>query len=131
MLLKAPHPVLGQFPLYTVMVFDEWQNGIPVAYCITSTSKQADLTPWLESLKKKMTDFQMDWYPNAFIVDCAQGEINTLKYVFLDVELLMPFISHALYSSFWLLSDSFLLILCYDSQDSLAEVYSSPVPVAC
>ena len=50
------HPVLVQFPFYIVMVFDEWQNGIPVAYYITSTSKQTDLTPWLESLKKKMTD---------------------------------------------------------------------------
>ena len=73
----------------------------------------------------------MDWYLNAFVVDCAQGEINTLKYVFLDVELLMVFISHALHSSFWLLSESFVFILCHDSQDSVAKVCSSPVPVAC
>ena len=29
----------------------------------------------------------MDWYLNAFVVDCAQSEINALKYVFLDVQL--------------------------------------------
>ena len=77
------------------MVFDEWQNGIPVVYCITSTSKQANLTPWLESLKKKMMDSQGDWYPNAFIVDYVQGEINALKYIFLDIQLILAFISRA------------------------------------
>ena len=89
-------PLLALFPLNIVMVFNEWQNGIPIAYCITSTSKQAELTPWLESLKKKMTNSQRDWYPNAFIVDCAQGKINALKYEFLDIELFIACISHEL-----------------------------------
>ena len=53
------------------MVFDDWLNGVPVAYIITSSSKQTDLEPWMRALAKKMVSVQKDWMPNAFITDCA------------------------------------------------------------
>jgi hypothetical protein len=28
-----------EFPLYMMMVFDEWYNGVPVTYIITSSYK--------------------------------------------------------------------------------------------
>lgn len=40
-----------QYPLFTMMVFDEWRNGVPVAFVITAKSKQADLAPWMRALK--------------------------------------------------------------------------------
>jgi hypothetical protein len=64
------------------MVFDEYHNGVPVAFIITSNSAQANLVPWLKALNSAMTTEQADWCPNAFIVDCAPGEINSLLYVF-------------------------------------------------
>jgi hypothetical protein len=33
------HHLLLQFLLYTMMVFDEWYNGVPVVYIITSSYK--------------------------------------------------------------------------------------------
>lgn len=62
-----------QFPLYTLMVFDEWFNRIPVAYCITSKCRQSDLSPWMMALNDRLCQFQPDWRPNAFISDCAQA----------------------------------------------------------
>ena len=53
------------------MVFDDWLKGVPVAYIITSSSKQIDLEPWMRALAKKMVSVQKDWMPNAFITDCA------------------------------------------------------------
>ena len=50
-----------QFPLYTRMVFDEWQNGILVAWFITSSSK--NLTPVLATLKDKIVAAMPTWKP--------------------------------------------------------------------
>jgi len=68
-----------QFPLYTLMVFDEWHNGVPVAFVLTSRCAQLDLTPWMKALNERMTKEEPDRKPSTFIVDCAQGEINTIK----------------------------------------------------
>jgi hypothetical protein len=51
-------PVWLQFPLYTLMVFDDWLNGVPVAYIITSSSKQPDLEPWMRALATKLGSAQ-------------------------------------------------------------------------
>jgi hypothetical protein len=57
------------------MVFDDWLNGVPVAYIITSSSKQPDLEPWMKALATKLVSAQEDWMPNAFITNYAQVEI--------------------------------------------------------
>ncbi|KAG0619324.1 hypothetical protein M758_4G131400 [Ceratodon purpureus] len=62
------------------MVFDEWHNSIPVAFILTSRCAEKDLTPWMTALNSRMTDEKPDWRPATFIVDCAQGEINAIKY---------------------------------------------------
>ena len=43
-----------QYRLYTIMVFDEWQNESLVAWFITSSSKEEDVTYVLATLKDKM-----------------------------------------------------------------------------
>ena len=78
-----------QFPLYTLMVFDDWLNGVPVAYIVTSSSKQLDLQPWMKALAKKLTSLQRDWAPNAFITDCAQAEIGGLQTVWPGVKVFL------------------------------------------
>jgi hypothetical protein len=62
-----------------MMVFDQWHNGILAAYCITSQCRQEDLTPWMHTLNENIHNTHPSWHPNAFIVDCAQGEINCIK----------------------------------------------------
>ena len=78
-----------QFPLYTLMVFDDWLNGVPVAYIITSSSKQPDLEPWMKALAQKLGSVQRDWMPNAFITDCAQAEIGGLHSVWPGVKVFL------------------------------------------
>jgi hypothetical protein len=62
------------------MVFDDWQNGCPIVFIIISRSKQTDLALWMKALRDRMLSAQPDWLPNAFIVDDAQAEINTIRY---------------------------------------------------
>lgn len=67
-----------QYPLYTIMVFDDWYNGIPVAYIITSKCAEGDILPWMTKLRDRVIAFKSDWRPNAIIVDCAQAELNCI-----------------------------------------------------
>jgi hypothetical protein len=43
-----------QYLFYTVMVFDEWRNGIPVAYFIILSSTENALKPVLQALKDSL-----------------------------------------------------------------------------
>ena len=67
-----------QYPLYTVMVFDEWENGIPVAFIIVGKSKEKDVLPWLDKLNARCRASQPDWHPGSVIVDNAQAELNAI-----------------------------------------------------
>ena len=71
------------------MVFDDWLNGVPVAYIVTSSSKQLDLEPWMRALAKKLSSVQKDWMPNAFITDCAHAEIGGLQCVWPGVKVFL------------------------------------------
>jgi hypothetical protein len=84
MLFEQPfkiHHMLLQFLMSIMVVFDEWYNGVLVAYIITSSYNQHHLAPWMDVLNKRLLMFQNDWHPNAFIVDDAKVEINSLRYI--------------------------------------------------
>lgn len=78
--LYNPHIVVFQYPLYTIMVFDEWRNGIPVAFFVISRTREQDLHPVLEALQNRLYTLKRDWAPSSIVVDNAQAEINTLRY---------------------------------------------------
>jgi hypothetical protein len=54
-----------------MMVFDEWYNGVHVAYIITSSYKMHDFSPWMDALNKNLLIVKAYWHPNVFIVDDA------------------------------------------------------------
>ena len=61
------------------MVFDEWRNGIPVAYFIISSSTENALKPVLQALKDKAVSMNANWKLSSIIVDNAQAELNVLQ----------------------------------------------------
>jgi hypothetical protein len=63
------------------MVFDEWHNGVLVAYIIISSYKTCDLSPWMDVLNKILFFVKVDWHFNAFIVDDVRAEIYSLRYM--------------------------------------------------
>jgi hypothetical protein len=56
-----------------MMVFNEWYNGVLVAYIITSSYKQHDLALWMDALNKSFLVFKSDWNLNPFIMDDARS----------------------------------------------------------
>jgi hypothetical protein len=43
-----------------MMVFDEWHNGMHVAYIIISSYKTHDLSPWMDVLNKSLLLVKVD-----------------------------------------------------------------------
>jgi hypothetical protein len=59
--------------------FDQWQNGIPVAFIVMSRCAEEDILLWLTKLRDCVLEFKPDWHPNAVIVDCAKAELNYIS----------------------------------------------------
>jgi hypothetical protein len=50
-----PNPTYSvQYLLYTVMVFNEWHNGIHVAFIIANRCVEEDILRWLTSLQDRV-----------------------------------------------------------------------------
>ena len=75
-----------KFHLFILMTFDDFCNGVLIAWVITSRQKEEDLIQWLTALRAKPIIIQPEWRPSCFIVDDAIYERNAIKYViFLSV----------------------------------------------
>lgn len=64
------------------MVFDEWRNGILVAFVITARNKSTEAPTCHRGCalnNVKMTNEQAAWRPIAFILDDTKAEINSLR----------------------------------------------------
>jgi hypothetical protein len=67
------------YHLFTLVVFDEWHNGIPIAWVITSRQKEDNIYDWLWALKLFVNNEDLDWKPSCFIVDDAIQEQEAIK----------------------------------------------------
>eukprot|EP01018_Ginkgo_biloba_P021734 Gb_22458 [translate_table: standard] len=69
------------YQLYTLMVFDKQQNGLPIAWVISSRDKASDIKIQLSVLIKEGVKEHEDWKVNAFMTDDALAEIGALRSV--------------------------------------------------
>eukprot|EP01018_Ginkgo_biloba_P033481 Gb_07967 [translate_table: standard] len=69
------------YQLYTLMVFDKQQNGLPIAWVISSRDKTSDIKIWLSALIEEGVKEREDWKVNAFMIDDALAEIGALSVV--------------------------------------------------
>ncbi|GLJ40023.1 hypothetical protein SUGI_0819270 [Cryptomeria japonica] len=70
---------LKQYQLYSRLVFDEQQSGVPVAWAVTSRNKIEDIQVWLMELRRRGKEKRPDWRINAFIMDDASAEIQAIE----------------------------------------------------
>ncbi|MCO5564520.1 hypothetical protein L7F22_018181 [Adiantum nelumboides] len=84
--LKFPPRLSSQmrdwFYLYTILVFDAFRNGVPIAWTITSSACRSNITTWLAALRNRVLNLNKGWEPNAFMVDDAEADIQALREVF-------------------------------------------------
>ena len=69
-----------QYELYTLLVFDEQEAGVPVAWAISSRNKIEDINEWLREVYKRGKAQKEDWHVNAFMTDDASAEIEAIRF---------------------------------------------------
>jgi hypothetical protein len=70
---------VSKYLLFSLLVFDDWRNGIPVAWVLTSRMTEEDLVMWLEPLRRHLQQYREDFLSLCFIVDDAYYQRNTIK----------------------------------------------------
>ena len=68
-----------QYQLYTLMVFDKNQNGVPIAWVISSRNTTNDIKKCLSTLFEIRIKERPDWQAHAFITDDVATEIEALR----------------------------------------------------
>ena len=64
------------------MVFDSFSSGIHITWIITSNAKASSMAIWLNAKNKKMKKLDLEWKPEAFIVDNVDAKINVTSKFF-------------------------------------------------
>ncbi|XP_059075369.1 uncharacterized protein LOC131875306 [Cryptomeria japonica] len=67
------------YELYTLLVFDEQEADIPIAWAISSINKVEDINEWLIEVYKRGKQSKEDWHVNAFMTDDASAEIKAIR----------------------------------------------------
>ncbi|GLJ44716.1 hypothetical protein SUGI_0940230 [Cryptomeria japonica] len=62
-----------EYQLYSCLIFDEQQSGVPVAWDVTLRNKIEDIQVWLMELWRRAKEKRPDWRINAFITDDASA----------------------------------------------------------
>ena len=57
--------------LWSLLVFDDWNNGVPVVWVLTSRSTREDLTMWLEPLRRHIEKDMPNFLLSYFMTDDA------------------------------------------------------------
>lgn len=90
--MTIPWPVLTivsvalmQFPFYTIVVFDEFQNAIPVCFSLLQWYKTEEAMQVLTAVKeatnakRRFGKLPGIWKPNCWIIDVANEEQKAIE----------------------------------------------------
>ncbi|GLJ18412.1 hypothetical protein SUGI_0326200 [Cryptomeria japonica] len=70
------------YQLYSLLVFDEQEAGVPIAWAISSRNKVEDINEWLEEVYKRGKQCKEDCHVNTFMIDDASAEIEAIRLSF-------------------------------------------------
>lgn len=74
-----------QFPFYTIVVFDQFQNAIPVCFSLLQRYKTEEVIKVLIAVKEaangKRKEMKLPgaWKPNCWIIDVADEEQKAIE----------------------------------------------------
>lgn len=63
-----------------MLVFDEKEALVPVAWAISSRNKIEDIYEWLIEVYKRGKAYKEDWHVNVFITDDASAEVEVIRF---------------------------------------------------
>ena len=62
---------VSKYQLFSLLVFDYWRIGIPIAWILTSRITEENLVMRLKPLRRYLQQHREDFLPSYFIVDDA------------------------------------------------------------
>ena len=68
-----------QFALFTVLMIDDFKNGLPLGTLITEKEDAETLAPALTALGVAVQTIKPDWKPVCFLVDDDTAEHNAIR----------------------------------------------------
>jgi hypothetical protein len=74
-----------QYPLYSILVFDEFETGLPAAFGFLEREETEDLVIYLHALRRIAQEKCPGWMPSCWMTDCADNERAAIAYVFPEV----------------------------------------------
>ncbi|KAL3701153.1 hypothetical protein R1sor_019175 [Riccia sorocarpa] len=81
-----------EYLLFTLLCFDEFQNGVPCVWALMERGKTEDLVQVLSAVKTKVESHRVssgiqppEWRPTCWLVDDAPEEYASLNNVFPDI----------------------------------------------
>ena len=72
---------VSNYPLFLLSMLDDQRNDIPVAWVLTSLTREDDLVMYCEPLQRHLYRNKEDFLPSCFIVDDANYQRNVIKRV--------------------------------------------------
>eukprot|EP01018_Ginkgo_biloba_P012381 Gb_26306 [translate_table: standard] len=70
------------YQLYTLMVFDKFQNGVPIAWVVSSRDTTSDIEEWVQAIFDAGVKERQVWKVFAFMTDDVVAEIQALRIIF-------------------------------------------------
>ena len=75
--------------LWSLFVFDDWNNGILVTWVCTSQLIEEDLIMWLEPLRRHIENDMPSFLPSCFMTDGTPKRKDALKHAWPKDEVLL------------------------------------------
>eukprot|EP00878_Enallax_costatus_P030591 GHUV01033332.1.p1 GENE.GHUV01033332.1~~GHUV01033332.1.p1 ORF type:complete len:100 (-),score=13.81 GHUV01033332.1:284-583(-) len=68
-----------QFPFLSMLVMDDWLQGVPGAWAMLSNEQEPTLMTFFDAVKGRVESLKPDWRPSCFIIDDCQAFANALR----------------------------------------------------
>eukprot|EP00878_Enallax_costatus_P032652 GHUV01035902.1.p1 GENE.GHUV01035902.1~~GHUV01035902.1.p1 ORF type:complete len:322 (+),score=84.79 GHUV01035902.1:472-1437(+) len=69
------------FPFLSMLVMDDWLQGVPGAWAMLSNEQEPTLMTFFDAVKGRVESLKPDWRPSCFIIDDCQAFANALRQV--------------------------------------------------
>lgn len=77
-IVALPFTIL-QYPVHSILVFDNQKNAIPVAWVITPNFSHGEIYKWIGALYDRAHAKDPTWQLGGFIIDDPLADVRTIR----------------------------------------------------
>lgn len=77
-IVAFPFTIL-QYPVHSILVFDQHKNAIPVAWIITPNFAHGEIYKWMGALYDRAHTKDPTWQLGGFVIDDPLTDVSTIR----------------------------------------------------